>query len=114
MRLYLSSFGMGDHPEHLLALAGQGSRRAVVIANALDDAPPDVRRAGAERELAALTGLGLDAAELDLRGYFGPRQLLRRDLAGSAWPGWPGTAPTASRTAPCATGRPCSSAARRR
>ena len=72
MRLYLSSFGVGDHPEYLLALLGAGSRRAVVIANALDDAPPDVRRAGAERELAALTGLGLDAAELDLR----------RDLAG--------------------------------
>jgi dipeptidase E len=82
VRLYLSSFRMGDHPEHLLTLAGQDSRRAVVIANALDDAPPDMRRAGAERELAALTGLGLDAAELDLRGYFGPRQLLRRDLAG--------------------------------
>ena len=211
MRLYLSSFRMGDHPEHLLALIGQGSRRAVVIANAADDAAPDVRRAGVELELAALAGLGLDAAELDLRGYFGHRQLLRRDLAGTglAWlrggnvfllrsalarsgadavlagllaadalvyagysagpcvlspslrglelvddpgavrrvyggppvwdglallteafvrttghPGiprprrsnwwWPGTAPTASRTAPCTTGRPCSSTARRR
>lgn len=82
MRLYLSSFRTGDHPEHLQALAGQDSRRAVVIANAMDDAPPDVRRAGVELELAALAGLGLEAAELDLRGYFGPRQLLRRDLAG--------------------------------
>ena len=82
MRLYLSSFRTGDHPEHLQALAGQDSRRAVVIANAMDDAPPDVRRAGVELELAAPAGLGLEAAELDLRGYFGPRQLLRRDLAG--------------------------------
>lgn len=82
MRLYLSSFRMGDHPEHLLALTGQDSRRAAVIANAMDDAPPDVRRAGIELELAALAGFGLEAAELDLRGYFGPRQLLRRDLAG--------------------------------
>ena len=82
MRLYLSSFLMGDHPEHLQALTGQDSRRAVVIANATDDAPPDVRRAGVDLELAALAGLGLDAAELDLRGYFGPRPLLRRDLAG--------------------------------
>jgi len=32
VRLYLSSFRMGDHPEHLLALAGQDSR-AMVIAN---------------------------------------------------------------------------------
>ena len=46
MRLYLSSFRMGDHPEHLQALTGRDSRRAAVIANALDDAPPDVRRAG--------------------------------------------------------------------
>jgi hypothetical protein len=44
---------MGDHPEHLLDLAMRGSsRRAVVIANAMDDAPPDVRRAGVERALA--------------------------------------------------------------
>jgi dipeptidase E len=70
VRLYLSSFLMGDHPGHLLALTGQDSRRAVVIANAMDDAPPDVRRTGVDLELAALAGLGLDAAELDLRGYY--------------------------------------------
>jgi dipeptidase E len=87
VRLYLSSFRMGDHLEHLLALIGADSRRAVVIANAMDDAPPPVRRAGVERELAALADLGLDAAELDLRGYFGQQQRLRRELAGAslAW-----------------------------
>ncbi|HEY7260112.1 MAG TPA: Type 1 glutamine amidotransferase-like domain-containing protein [Trebonia sp.] len=87
MRLYLSSFGMGDHPEHLLALVGQDSRRAVVIANAMDDAPADVRRAGVELELAALAGAGLEAVELDLRDYFGRGEGLRRDLArvGMAW-----------------------------
>jgi dipeptidase E len=87
VRLYLSSFRMGDHPEHLLALIGQDSRRAVVIANAMDDAPTDVRRAGVELELAALAGVGLDAVELDLRDYFGQGQGLRRDLArvGMAW-----------------------------
>jgi dipeptidase E len=87
VRLYLSSFRMGDHPERLLALIDQDSRRAVVIANAVDDAPPDVRRAEVELELAALAGLGLDATELDLRDYFGHPQLLRRDLAGigMAW-----------------------------
>jgi hypothetical protein len=82
VRLYLSSFRMGDHPEHLAALAGEDGRRAVVIANALDDAPADVRRSGVERELAALTDLGFDAAELDLRDYFGHEQRLRGDLAG--------------------------------
>jgi len=82
LRLYLSSFRIGDHPEHLVALAGPDRRRRVVIANAMDDAPPEVRRAGVELELAALARLGLDAAELDLRDYFGQQQRLRDELAG--------------------------------
>ena len=84
MRLYLSSFRMGDHPEHLTALVGDDDRRTVVIANAMDDAPADIRRAGVERELAALGELGFDAAELDLRDYFDDRQRLSRELAGVA------------------------------
>jgi dipeptidase E len=84
LRLYLSSFRMGDHPEHLTALVGDDDRRTVVIANAMDDAPADIRRAGVERELAALGELGFDAAELDLRDYFDDRQRLGRELAGVA------------------------------
>jgi dipeptidase E len=82
VRLYLSSFRMGDHPEHLVALVGGDGRHSVVIANAMDAAPPDVRQAGAELELAALADLGLGAAKLDLRGYFGHQQRLRQELAG--------------------------------
>jgi hypothetical protein len=87
VRLYLSSFRMGDHPEHLTALVGEDGRRAVVIANAMDDAPPDVRRAGVELELAALADLGFDAVELDLRECFAQQKRLRRELAGvsMAW-----------------------------
>ena len=85
MRLYLSSFRMGDHPEYLAALAGAPGRSAVVIANALDDAPAGVRRSGVEDELAGLAGLGFGAVELDLRDYFGRQQRLRRDLSG-IWP----------------------------
>lgn len=81
MRLYLSSFRMGDHSEHLVALAG-GNLRAVVIANAIDDAPAEVRRGGVERELSALADLGFDAVELDLRDYFDDAERLRRDLEG--------------------------------
>jgi dipeptidase E len=78
---------MGDHPEHLLALVSGDHRRSLVIANAMDDAPPDVRRASVEQELAALADLGLAAAELDLRDYFSQQQRLRQDLAGAsmAW-----------------------------
>ena len=59
----------------------------MVIANAMDDAPQDVRRASVELELAALADLGLDAAELDLRDYFSQQQRLRQHLAGvsMAW-----------------------------
>ena len=87
MRLYLSSFRMGDHPECLAALAGESGRGAVVIANALDDTPAGVRRAGVADELAGLARLGFDAAELDLRDYFGRGPGLRHDLAGTglAW-----------------------------
>lgn len=87
MRMYLSSFRLGDHPEYLVGLVGEAGRRAVVIANAMDVAPADVRCSWVERELADLAGLGFDAAELDLRGYFGDRQRLRADLDGAdlAW-----------------------------
>jgi len=82
VRLYLSSFRMGDHPEYLAALAGKSGRGAVVIANALDDAPAEVRRSGVENELADLAALGFCAVELDLRDYFGRQQRLRHDLGG--------------------------------
>jgi dipeptidase E len=84
VRLYLSSYRMGDHPEHLVSLVGEDRRGTVVIANAMDDAPGDIRRLFVEREIAALGELGFDAAELDLRDYFGDPERLRRDLAGVA------------------------------
>lgn len=83
MRLYLSSFRTGNHPEHLKALAGQDSRRRVVTANQRHGrCPPEVRRAGAELELAALAYLDVGAIQLDLGDYFAEEQRLRQDLAG--------------------------------
>jgi dipeptidase E len=66
----LSSFRVGNCPGQLVRLA-RGGRRAAVIANALDAAPPEIRSEGVKRELDALTALGLVAEELDLRDYFG-------------------------------------------
>lgn len=70
MRLYLSSFRIGDHPDRLLKLLGAEPGRIAVIANAMDSAPDDVRRAGVERETDALTKLGFQPRELDLREFF--------------------------------------------
>jgi dipeptidase E len=70
LRLYLSSFRIGEHPERLLELLGSG-RSALVIANAMDHAPPEARQAAVQLELDALAELGLEARELELREYFG-------------------------------------------
>ena len=85
MRLYLSSFRLGDHPGHLTALAD--GTRALVIANAMDEVPPEMRSASVRQELAALAGLGFMAAELDLRDFFGAGPRLREALSGAslAW-----------------------------
>lgn len=88
MRLYLSSFRLGDHPERLVQLAGAG-RQALAIANACDGFPAEERPGRVERELAALRGLGFAAEELDLRDYFGGRgrEVLAERLsrAGLVW-----------------------------
>lgn len=81
MRLYLSSFRLGDHPEELVRLAAPGARVAV-IANAIDAAPADVRREGVDREAGALAELGLLPGEVDLRDHTGDRDVLRRTLDG--------------------------------
>ncbi|MEV6010561.1 Type 1 glutamine amidotransferase-like domain-containing protein [Streptomyces sp. NPDC051976] len=84
MRLYLSSFRLGDHPERLLALLREpGPARTAVIANAMDDQPADIRAAGVAREVTALRELGLDPVELDLRAYY---DRPAADLAGALAP----------------------------
>jgi dipeptidase E len=65
VRLYLSSFRVGAHPERLLSLAS--GRRTAVVANAMDAQPAAERAIGVEREFSDLGALGLDVAELDLR-----------------------------------------------
>jgi dipeptidase E len=94
VRLYLSSYRLGDHPEHLVSMVGGDRRRTVVIANAMDEAPEEFRRAAVEREFADLGSLGFQATELDLRDYFGASEFgasefgaskrLRRELDGVA------------------------------
>lgn len=79
--MYLSSFRLGDHPEQLTQLTGPTARVAV-IANATDAATPAERDEAVQRELDALTGLGLRAAEVDLRDYFGRPEALADQLAG--------------------------------
>ncbi|WP_232548800.1 Type 1 glutamine amidotransferase-like domain-containing protein [Propioniciclava soli] len=66
MRLYLSSYQLGDHPERLTGLV-RGDGRGAVIMNALDGHDEDRRRRDLSAQVAALRSLGLDAVDLDLR-----------------------------------------------
>lgn len=71
MKLYLSSYRIGDHGSLLASLVG-GHRRMAVIRNALDFSDDQERlRSGREREFQALRELGLSPSEVDLRDYFG-------------------------------------------
>lgn len=81
MRLYLSSFRLGNHPDRLVALA-RGHMRAAVILNACDWMPPDDREVRVAQEIAALEGLGFAASELDLRRYAGAQAELAAALTG--------------------------------
>jgi len=82
MRLYLSSYRLGDHAEKLVEIAGSG--RVAVIGNALDFLPDTARRkysAEVYNPINEFKALGLDAEGLDLRLYFGQEQALRRRLS---------------------------------
>jgi len=80
MRLYLSSYRLGDDPGRLTALL-RTPRPAAVVANAVDMLPADLRAEGVASEVTALAGLGLTAEEIDLRAYFGQAERLAADLA---------------------------------
>jgi dipeptidase E len=78
MRLYLSSFDVGNCPEELVALAGPGRRVAIVL-NALDHRP-QARSDWLHRQCSKLVELGFAVCELDLRCYFGAPDTLQRVL----------------------------------
>lgn len=78
MRLYLSSYRLGDQPHQLPdMLAAPGP--AAVIGNALDAVTVDARERAVDFEITALAGIGIDAEEFDLRDYFRhPRRCAER------------------------------------
>jgi len=82
MRLYLSSYRIGDRAGSLLALLGSG-KRAAIVSNALDNISATARSIYRDEVYdphAELQGLGLATEELDLRRYFGQPEALQRKL----------------------------------
>jgi len=80
MRLYLSSFRLGNQPEVLLDLMGKG-RRTALIMNAADGSLPERRVVGLSDEIDRLKSIGLEPIEVDLRHYFADSAGLRDLLA---------------------------------
>lgn len=82
MRLYLSSYRIGDSVGSLLALLGSGHRTAI-ISNALDNISPTARAIYRDEVYdphVELRSLGLATEELDLRRYFGNPEALKAKL----------------------------------
>ncbi len=82
MRMYLSSYRLGDHADRLFNLM-RGERRVGIIANALDFIPDDARQRYEETiysPLRELSDLGAEPEYLDLRRYFENRSALEQAL----------------------------------
>ncbi|MFC7449644.1 Type 1 glutamine amidotransferase-like domain-containing protein [Rhodococcus daqingensis] len=82
MRLFLSSYRFGAHPDLLLNLVGEAGPVAV-IANAAD-AWEVGRDSAVVSDVAPLRRMGFDARELDLREFVGDPGSLRAELARQA------------------------------
>ena len=85
MRLYLSSFHLGNNPQKLVELV-KGNMHATIVVNACDYQSIEERSIRVQQEIDALKNLGLFPFELDLRLYFNNQQKqgeLQDILAGS-------------------------------
>ena len=69
MRLYLSSFRVGEAGTELVRLAGK-NRKVAVIGNACDFRDDATRKERLDREAVDLQLLGFEPEDLDLRDYF--------------------------------------------
>lgn len=69
MRLFLSSFRLGNRPEQLRALLGT-DRRTALIHNANDSMTADERKESLAQEVERLESIGLEPTEVDFREYF--------------------------------------------
>lgn len=86
MKLYLSSFRLGESPKKLADLFSS-NKKIAVIANSMDFVSEKDRKDSVQQEIKDLSFLDLSAEELDLRNYFGKDNELRKKLLtyGGVW-----------------------------
>jgi dipeptidase E len=81
MKLYLSSFRLGNDPNLLSAIVGDKNRKAAVVANAMDFLDNPERSDRVQAEIEALSELGFEPEEVDLRDYFDGSKDLEKKLS---------------------------------
>lgn len=81
MKLYLSSYKLGNQTDYLSNWLQNNSNEIMVIANALDCFPDGERKQkGIEEKASEIEALGFKTSILDLRNYFGNKERLYEDL----------------------------------
>jgi dipeptidase E len=86
MKLYLSSYHLGNRAQELGSLFT--NKKVALISNALDFVTDlERKKQSAERELSDLRSVGLDPEEIDLREYFGKKEILAEKMTefGGVW-----------------------------
>jgi len=81
MKMYLSSYRLGDESEQLKSMIPENNK-AGFVSNALDSSVVDLERKkrSEETEMVVLRELGMDIELLDLRDYFGKEDSLREKV----------------------------------
>jgi len=79
MRLYLSSYKLGNHPEKIKHLVGL-NMHVGIISNASDSDSKTKRVLRIENNSKYLKTLGFTSEEIDLRKYFGKPNILKKKL----------------------------------
>lgn len=79
MKLYLSSYRLGDNPEKLVRLFSE-NKKVAVIANAMDFVGNLEREESVRNSITELKNIGLFPEEVDLRYYFDKQKELSKKL----------------------------------
>src|SRR5690606_3274883 len=81
MKMYLSSYRLGDNPQSLIGLVGE-NKKAAVISNSMDFLEDsEARKQASQREIDDLKQLGFQPEDIDLRDYFGKPDNLSKKLS---------------------------------
>jgi dipeptidase E len=79
MRLYISSYRLGNKPEELVKLF-KDNKRIAIIPNAVDFREPEEITARIQKDIDDLQTVGMSPDVVDLKEYFGKREELRSTL----------------------------------